>query len=848
MATLYEDAELENIILQCPDENTYPDPITMIGSDGKRLYAYVTLVMLGDLYIAGAIVLAHTLRLLNTQADLVVLVTNDVSEEGRKILSSFFDKVHIINYVDITNWRTKKQKHKKYLEVVFTKFHLFDLTEYKKVLLIDADALVLKYPDHLFTLNTPAGCFLEDKDLFISYDKDGNYILPPDGKIKWYQKYCACCSHGKLIPKNMTDRVAYDQKNSGIGGGLMLLEPKKGEYDSIISDVSRGKMKYLVENKFVWPEQQYLTLRYSGKWHSINPRFFGLQGYPHWSVLYGLQYGGDKPFVLNSKFDMSIRVNYPDFVLFHKYYGQILKEHPEFSKSPVLKECNEMHKYFSIPVKSLSRTLHGYFERHHPIEKNHIFNFTNLPNPYDIQKLFMFNKLPIDNNLKYYFTDGHICYHQAELTPMFPNIKSYHYFSPIRKLSKHFNSSYYLNLYNDIKKYEYKSVSLNDLVDNNYDQNKLDDIILQYIMCRPTSRVIVFMKSIEKIKTVINELKKSGNIYYTRHIHLSPTGIKNLLFWVFDEYSFYDRQKLIKNNLKNNNYNDKITLIVFDPHPQKEGDINLNGFATYLHNFVNGLNGENNFTYVSNNFYQTVNCCKLLLNNNSISMLENQTILLNDAMNQVQLINHYKLQTLIKWLYSNMSLLEMSKLILLNSFDIISSTNDFGTIDVLYVDPANAEMEQLLYDKFENDETRIGIANMNVQNSKFWKKPVDIGEKLLDFLKINIDDILTNPTYYFYYQGIKLCAPNVEIPRRLLNGSPSDYADLVVMLLLCPVYANEYITISDKNKFIIKNNKLNNINPDITREFIQKIYDVINKNYKSLELKNEKSLMNFFTK
>jgi len=229
-------------------------------------------------------------------------------------------------------------------------------------------------------------------------------------------------------------------------------------------------------------------------------------------------------------------------------------------------------------------------------------------------------------------------------------------------------------------------------------------------------------------------------------------------------------------------------------------------------------------------------------------MLENQTILLNDAMNQVQLINHYKLQTLIKWLYSNMSLLEMSKLILLNSFDIISSTNDFGTIDVLYVDPANAEMEQLLYDKFENDETRIGIANMNVQNSKFWKKPVDIGEKLLDFLKINIDDILTNPTYYFYYQGIKLCAPNVEIPRRLLNGSPSDYADLVVMLLLCPVYANEYITISDKNKFIIKNNKLNNINPDITREFIQKIYDVINKNYKSLELKNEKSLMNFFTK
>ena len=64
--------------------------------------------------------------------------------------------------------------------------------------------------------------------MFITYDKDGNYILPPDNKIKWYQKYCDCCSHGKLIPKEMTDRIFKDFKNSGIGGGLILLEPKKG--------------------------------------------------------------------------------------------------------------------------------------------------------------------------------------------------------------------------------------------------------------------------------------------------------------------------------------------------------------------------------------------------------------------------------------------------------------------------------------------------------------------------------------------------------------------------------------------------------------------------------------------
>ena len=212
----------------------------MVDEHGNKLYAYVTLVMLGDRYIPGAIVLAHTIKRLDSQADLVVLVTSDVSDDGKKILSMFFDRVILVKKILVPNWRTKKQRHRLYLDYVFTKFHLFNLN-YKKILMIDADALVLKYPDHLFSLNAPAGSLIEDKDQFISYDKNGNYILPPDGKIKWYQSFCKCCAHGKLIPKEMTDRVATNFKNSGIGASIVLLEPKKGELESIIEDVSKGK-------------------------------------------------------------------------------------------------------------------------------------------------------------------------------------------------------------------------------------------------------------------------------------------------------------------------------------------------------------------------------------------------------------------------------------------------------------------------------------------------------------------------------------------------------------------------------------------------------------------------------
>ena len=163
MATLYNDDDLNKIILQCDYEDKYDNPIKMMDSNGKNIYAYVTLVMLGDRYIPAAIVLAQSLKNCGTKADLVVLVTPDVSNEGKDILNKFFDVLKVVEYVTVSNWRTKKQYYRKYLELVFTKFHLFNLVQYKKVILIDADAIVLKYPDHLFTLNTPAGCFLEDK-------------------------------------------------------------------------------------------------------------------------------------------------------------------------------------------------------------------------------------------------------------------------------------------------------------------------------------------------------------------------------------------------------------------------------------------------------------------------------------------------------------------------------------------------------------------------------------------------------------------------------------------------------------------------------------------------------------
>jgi hypothetical protein len=853
MSTLYNQKDLDKLILQCPDEKEYPDPKTMIDIHGNKLYAYVTLVMMGDRYISAAIVLAHSLRKLNTQADLVVLITSDVSEDGKRVLSTYFDKVLLIDYVVAKNWRTRKQHHRKYLELVFTKFHLFKLTEYKKILLIDADALVLKYPDHIFSLNAPAGCFLEDKDLFITYDKNGNYILPADNKIKWYQQYCKCCGHGKLIPKEMTDKLYTNFTNSGIGGGLILLEPKKGEFESILKDISKGKMKYLIENNFVWPEQQYLTLRYSGKWHSINPRFFGLQGYPHWSVLYGLQYGGDKPFIFDSKIEMSIRVQYPDYILWHILYAEICDKYPTFKTNPALAETNEMHKFFSVNIMKMSRHSHNYSK---------ICNFKKI-DPIYIQNLFMLKYPPKnDEKLKSYFTDTQLSFRPFKLEPLFENIKPFDYFEPIKIMAEH-DSTYFKNLYK-------KKININDesldklLLNTNIDLEDLDNIMLHYTKCRPSIFIITLWPIASSPKIVdglIKYLRTYGNVYYSRNILLSYTGIRNLMFWMYDEFSFSDRLKFINKKLEyvfaKKNEDNQVSYLIFDNVKGEKISGQSSEFKKQLRNYIMTLLNLNNSNYdltnlrgndvlhINDHFYQAVTYAGLLLNKNSLDSLNNQTILLPIngtiyANDKYAIAGHLKFQTFLKWLYDNLSQYEINKIIVMGGTTLYThGIRPLSDIDSILVNPNNPEFEQLMYDTFQNNSTKFKFADMGVEG-KYWQKSWnDKNNKVFEYFGVkNINEVIDDPRYHFYYQGLKFYLLPFEIVRKLYRARKQDYADIIMMLFNNSNLITDFITLDSNNKLKIQDDnfnetmlKTNDGKNKITHEFINLIENQIRKKY-----------------
>ncbi|TVU00435.1 hypothetical protein EJB05_54145 [Eragrostis curvula] len=106
--------------------------------------AYVTLLY-GDEFVLGVRVLGKSLRDTGTTRDMVVLVSDGVSEYSRKLLQA---DGWIVNR--ITLLANPNQIRPKRFWGVYTKLKIFNMTSYKKVVYLDADTIVVKSIEDLF--------------------------------------------------------------------------------------------------------------------------------------------------------------------------------------------------------------------------------------------------------------------------------------------------------------------------------------------------------------------------------------------------------------------------------------------------------------------------------------------------------------------------------------------------------------------------------------------------------------------------------------------------------------------------------------------------------------------------
>ncbi|KAK9166425.1 hypothetical protein Scep_001616 [Stephania cephalantha] len=108
--------------------------------------AYATVLHSSETYVCGAIALAHSLLKTGTNRDLIILLDDSISQPKRDALAKSGWKIR-----SITRIRNPNAEKNTYNEYNYSKFRLWQLTDYDKIIFIDADIIVLRNLDILFS-------------------------------------------------------------------------------------------------------------------------------------------------------------------------------------------------------------------------------------------------------------------------------------------------------------------------------------------------------------------------------------------------------------------------------------------------------------------------------------------------------------------------------------------------------------------------------------------------------------------------------------------------------------------------------------------------------------------------
>mmetsp|Transcript_45716 Transcript_45716/g.97999 ORF Transcript_45716/g.97999 Transcript_45716/m.97999 type:complete len:636 (+) Transcript_45716:576-2483(+) len=191
-------------------------------------------------------VLGHSIRQTGSTHDLVVLHTDEVCDAALELLRT-------------CGWILKKVEHVRAAESlfqegclqmrfanVFTKLHVFGLTDYSKVVMMDSDILVRRNIDDLFDLEAPAAMA---RGALAGY-KHGE---PIDGRSFFSDANAGVWAWGQ---------------GTGINAGVMLFEPSEETLAQCLREV--GDEKHPEHLRGNGPEQDYLSRYFADRWTHID--------------------------------------------------------------------------------------------------------------------------------------------------------------------------------------------------------------------------------------------------------------------------------------------------------------------------------------------------------------------------------------------------------------------------------------------------------------------------------------------------------------------------------------------------------------------------------------------------
>lgn len=451
------------------------------------------------------------------------------------------------------------------------------------------------------------------------------------------------------------------------------------------------------------------------------------------------------------------------------------------------------------------------------------------------------------NQINYYHKNPKKRSQFFNIKPMFDNIDEYSYLTPLEKLAKyHSNDNYYEKLLKRNKQFledAYKRKIRLNLLDEIMPEDR-DTIMLEYIKCRPNTMILTLWKpAFPGIDEFIKLLEKDGNVYYVKVFNLTESGIRNLMFSYYDEFSIDAAIEFIGKKMKYIDTTDngnQVCFIAFDNVKNKLISGQGAPYKRFLRSaildimknkdklFDSEKHTGNDMLHINDHFYQTIEYSQTMLNKNSLEFMDMQNL------NQFNTYNfgnsNLKFQTLRNVLYKEFSLLEIDRFIIMGGALLYAyGIRAFNDIDALFIDnlPNNSSHLIDIIDRdFSDSRTRFFFMDAAIQGSKFWKDSwVEKNKIIFDFLGIKDEkDLTLNPKNHMYFQGVKFVLLDLEILKKIIRYRIQDHVDFLMMNLLYPHIIEPYVLLNDSK---LNDSKLNYSDKNIDAFLIPKKYEKI---------------------
>ena len=231
-------------------------------------YAHTTLLMAGEAYLPGCLVVGAALRWhVQTRAALVCFVDDSVPQGARDMLARLYDRVLLVPRLRAHESAFPTELLSDAYRDLYTKLHIFDaeLFPYARVSFVDADLLPLRCFDHLFTVPAPAA-------VIESVDPTSQYA---------YVQHMHGIRHGEPVPPAMLEVTSDEDVTGGINGGLLVVEPDRARFEDMVARIQRPMSEWGPRHRrlhdrgirYGFAEQHFLQVELQDRWTAIDPRF-----------------------------------------------------------------------------------------------------------------------------------------------------------------------------------------------------------------------------------------------------------------------------------------------------------------------------------------------------------------------------------------------------------------------------------------------------------------------------------------------------------------------------------------------------------------------------------------------